>query len=203
MPIRLLDPPESALEAVRSALDRRLERKDFTTPTLRAARADELYLAAPHPVHALGLRALAEGQGLEAAELTGWRYLVQRRERTIASAELHGADPGTPEARALELNEGPFVRATETAIDDLAERPELAEATYELRLLRIPAVYVIALWLRAADGDGDLLVPIGETPPEVEAGRLYRPEELFSALQEQARRQLEFDSSPGEGSQAQ
>lgn len=201
MPLRLAVPPRGWLEAVQATLGKRVERSDLATKALRGARAEELFLAVPHPVYTLGLRALVKGEGVDAAELTGWRYLVQRGEKTVASAELHGTGAGA-DPRGLEVNEGPFVRATETAIEEVTQLPHLADATYELRLLRIPAVYVVAIWLKADDGGGgDLLVPIGATPPEVEAGRPYSPDELFAAVAEPARRQLEFDSSPTDSKQ--
>jgi hypothetical protein len=65
-------------------------------------------------------------------------------------------------------------------------------------LLKIPGAYVIAVWLKPDGGGEDLLIPIGETPPEIEPGRPYKPDELFGGLAEPARRQLEFDSSPGQ-----
>jgi hypothetical protein len=198
MPLRLAEDPTHVRETVRATLAERIDRSDVATPALRGARADDLFLAAPHPVYTLGLQAVGGGQGPDAAELTGWRYLVQRDEKTIAAAELHlaGGDAGT--ARALELNEGPFVRATEAALEDATRLPQLADAAYEFRLLKIPAVYVIALWLHAVDGGGgDVFVPIGDSPPEVDSGRAYGSEELLSSLGEQARRQLEFDSTPG------
>jgi hypothetical protein len=196
MPIRLAEPPRATLEAVQETLSKRAERSDFATRALREAPPDELALAAPHPVYTLGLRSLVEGEGLESAELTGWRYLVQRGDTTIASAEVHIGAAGA-ETRGLEVNEGPFVRATEAAIAKAEELPNVERATYELRLLRIPAVYVVALWLKTNGEGEDILIPIGETPPELETDRPYGPRELSEALAEPARRQLEFDSSPG------
>ncbi|MGH3046855.1 MAG: hypothetical protein ACRDNC_07615, partial [Gaiellaceae bacterium] len=124
------------------------------------------------------------------------RYLVQRGDATIASAEIHTDATGIASG-GLEVNEGPFVRATEAAVRKAETLPQLDRATYELRLVRIPAVYVIALWLKAEGNGEDVLIPIGETPPEVEPDRPYRPDELLGVLVEPARRQLEFDSSPG------
>jgi hypothetical protein len=196
MPIRLAEPPRAALDAVQETLSQRAERSDFATRALRDAPAGELALAAPHPVYTLGLRALVEDAGLAAAELTGWRYLVQQGDSTIASAEIHLGAAG-PDASRLEVNEGPFVRATESAIAKAEELPELERVTYELRLLKIPAVYVIALWLKAEDEGEDVLIPIGETPPEVESDRPYSLKDLQAALAEEARKQVDFDSSPG------
>jgi hypothetical protein len=197
MPIRLAVPPRGALEQLQEMLVERAERFDFATSALRDAPVDELAVTAPHPVYALGLDALVGGQGLAGAELTGWRYLLQRGDSVIASAEVHVGESGAEVSR-LEVNEGPFVRATEAAVTQAEQLPELEGGTYELRLLRIPGAYVIAVWLAGEGGGEDLLIPMGDTPSEVESGRPYKPDELFGALAEPARRQLEFDSSPGQ-----
>lgn len=197
MPIRLAEPPRTALEAVQGTLLERADRSDFVTGALRDASADDLALTAPHPVYTLGLDALVGGQGLAGAELTGWRYLVQRGDSTIASAEVYVGGTGVDVSR-LEVNEGPFVRATEAAVGRAEALPELESAAYELRLLKIPGVYLIALWLKADGGGDDLLIPIGETPPGVDADRPYKADELLGALVEPARTQLGFDSSPGQ-----
>jgi hypothetical protein len=197
MPIRLAEPPRAALEAVQGTLLERAERFDFATRALREAPAEELALAAPHPVYVLGLTALVGGQGLGGAELTGWRYLLLRGESAVASVEI-GVSGSAVDANRLEVNEGPFVRATESAIARAEELPELERATYELRLLKIPGAYVIALWLKPDEGGDDVLLPLGEAPPEVEAGRAYGADELLGVLQEPARLQVEFDSSPGQ-----
>lgn len=196
MPLRLAEPPRAALEAVQGALLERVERFDFATRALRDAPAEELALAAPHPVYTLGLAPLVGGEGLEGAELTGWRYLILRGESAIASVEI-GVSGAALDASRLEVNEGPFVRATESALGRAEQLPELERGTYELRLLRIPGAYVIALWLKPDEGGGDVLLPLGETPPEVEPDRAYGADALLDVLQEPARLQLEFDSSPG------
>jgi hypothetical protein len=53
--------------------------------------------------------------------------------------------------------------------------------------LRLPAVYLMALWLKDRSEDDDLLVPLAPTPPGVEPGRSYDESELFALLRDQAR----------------
>ena len=200
MPIRLIQPPRQAHRAVQETLSERAERSDFATRALRQAPAGELMLSAPHPVYTLRLSDLVEGKGLESAELTGWRYLVQRGDATIASAEIHTGAAGAG-AAALEVNEGPFVGATSSAVAKAEELPQVDHEVYELRLLRIPALYLVALWLNAQGDAEDVLMPIGPTPPEVESERPYGPDELLKTLDQEARKQVEFDSSPDQGRQ--
>jgi hypothetical protein len=91
-----------------------------------------------------------------------------------AAAEVQ--DP-TRAAVPAQLTEGAFVRATAEALRAAEERPEVRETTFELCLLRAPALYLVTLWLHAADRD-DLFVPLHPAPAPLEAGRPYREEEF-------------------------
>src|SRR5205814_7734225 len=74
----------------------------------------------------------------------------------------------------LGLTHGPFTGATVEALHAAERMPKVAAADYDMRLLKIPAVYLAALWLHA-DND-DILIPMGNPP----AGR---SEEHTSELQ--------------------
>jgi hypothetical protein len=80
----------------------------------------------------------------------------------------------------ITVSEGPFVEALRRAID-LVDGPAVG-VTSEVRVLRLPEVQVVALWLHQAGGPGDVLVPLAPTPKEIDAYRPYRPEELSAAL---------------------
>jgi hypothetical protein len=192
MPLRVTEPPAGVAAAVQSALRQRAERGHFRTAALARSRRSQFALTAPHEVYGLTLQNLAGGRGLEAASLLGWRYLIQSGERAIAAAEL----PSGAAVESLVLNEGPFVGATVEAITTAERLQQLEQASYALRLLKIPALYVIALWLRRDDGAEDLIIPIGQTDPAVESGRVYSGKDFTDALRNAAREQLEFDTSP-------
>ncbi|MEK8108192.1 hypothetical protein NKG94_30935 [Micromonospora sp. M12] len=63
----------------------------------------------------------------------------------------------------------------------LRKLPQLQAAGYELRLLRIPALYLMALWLHSPLAD--LLVPL-EPSPIGKEGRPMPAVEFFSDLAE-------------------
>jgi hypothetical protein len=111
----------------------------------------------------------------------GWRYLVTAGGQLVASAETTLAPDGTHEAS--QFTEGPFVAATDKAVKDVQRLPQLAAAGFELRLLRIPALYVMALWLHAPATD--LLVPLAPSPIQKD-GRPMPPAEFFTDLSELA-----------------
>ena len=110
-------------------------------------------------------------------------------DKAIASAELADQDTGSA---GFQANEGPFVESTADAIDQAERDPELADGDYEVRVLRIPALYVMALWLKDERGGADVLIPLDPTPAPLEAGRKYAPAELSSTLAEAARARLAF-----------
>ena len=101
----------------------------------------------------------------------------------MASAEL--ANSGDSDFQA---NEGPFVSATAAAIASAEQDPRLAGGDYEVRLLRIPALYFMALWLKDNRGDGDVLIPLVPIPPPFDAGHTYPPGDVLSELAAEARK---------------
>lgn len=183
MTLRTVEPSPEAIATIRSHLTDLAARPQFRHRLLAQAEPTGVALAVPHDVYTIGLDRLAEGVGIERAEVVGQRFLVLDDDRPVASAEL--ATGG-----GFESNEGPFVGATAEAIRAAESSPQLADGRYELRLLRIPGIYLVALWLRDEDGDGDVVVPLAPAPAPLEAGRHYRPEEIQPLLQQLARERL-------------
>ena len=188
MAIKLVPPPAHGLDAVRVALDdfqRRSQRSALgggammAPRELLAARRDALTASVPHPVHDLGLDALLAGADLDAAPQTGWRYLIEDGEQPVAIAEV--PDGATTAA----LRTGRFTASVQEGIR-AAERLEATRAgDHELRVLRVPALYLLALWLRRDGGDraDDTLIPLSPAPPPLVAGAAYRAADLLASLQ--------------------
>jgi hypothetical protein len=185
MALRSLALSDSALETIRAGVARLAARPEYRDRGL--GRAEGLDVAAPHDVYTVGLDALAAGGGLEAAEPVGRRVLLMRGADPVATAELD--DPEG--AGGLSANEGPFAEATARAISRVESWPEVADGDYELRVLRLPALYLMALWLKDESGDRDLVVPLDPAPAGIEAGRGYDADELLAELRERARSRLE------------
>jgi hypothetical protein len=180
--LRPADLSAAALETIRDGVARLARRPEYRSRAIGAADPETLDVAAPHDVYTLGLDALASGAGLEAAEPVGQRVLLMRAEEAVATAEL--ADPSAGEG--LSTTEGPFTESTAATIAAVESWPQVAEGDYELRLLRVPAVYLMALWLKDRSGGDDLLVPLDPAPAGLEAGRGYGVSELLGELRELA-----------------
>jgi hypothetical protein len=188
MTLRLPAMSDDSVEAARSRLSTLAGRTAFPERALGRADPRRLALALPHDVYVLGLDRLAAGAALADATVVGRRFLVLDGDTPVASAETAG-DGGE-----FQATEGPFVASTASAIARAEQDPELAKADYELRLLRIPALYFVAIWLKREAGAGDdVVIPLEPAPPGFVAGRSYAPGELLGLLTERARARLAFD----------
>lgn len=181
MPLHIPDPPSGVPDKVKTKLHEFAAGAKFSTKALKGAHADQLDLSAPHQVFTMGLDDITSGAGLAAAQPVGWRFLVMANGQLVASAETTQAPDGTNEPS--QFTEGPFVDATDKALHALRKLPELEVAGFELRLLRISALYVMALWLHAPATD--LLVPLAPSPIKKD-NKPLPPAEFFADLSELA-----------------
>jgi hypothetical protein len=200
MPVEFPTPPADADKA---AADGVLEVHRAEGPARSRARTPRdvgrgRRLAAPHPVHNLRLADLEKPGRLRDAPLTAWRYLVEDRGAAVASAEV-GVDERGAVRGFDHLNEGPFVAATRAALEAADRLPKVRDGRREARILRIPALYVMALWLKDLDGDDDVIVPMAPAPPYLEADRPYTEREFLKALARPAKERRAFSNAPEAG----
>ncbi|HEY1180625.1 MAG TPA: hypothetical protein VGF17_31090 [Phytomonospora sp.] len=182
MPLHLPEPPQVVPDKIRTKLHEFADGSKFSTKALRGARKGQLDVSTPHRVFTMGLEDVADGGGLERARPGGWRYLIEDGGQLIASAEATLAENGDFELS--QFTEGPFVAATDKAVKAVRKLPQLTAAGFELRLLRIPALYMMALWLHAAAAD--LMVPLAPSPIGKD-GKAMPATEFFSDLAEEVR----------------
>jgi hypothetical protein len=154
---------------------------DTTEPTL---------LGQPHAAYNLGLEDVAAGHLTAAAEQTAWRYLVRSGDEPVAAAEVQ-VGAGGAGAEFSSLNHGPHVASTVQTADEAASLPQVEKGNYEPRLLRIPALYVMAMWLKDLDGSNDLIIPLAPAPPFLSAGQKYSESAFAEAVAGPAQQRLE------------
>ena len=184
MALRVPEPTQASVEVVRSHLSTLAARTAFPDRALTRANPAGLALAAPHDVYFLSLSDLAAGMFLEAARAVGRRFIVMDGNKPVASAELADESTGS----GFQASEGPLVESTAAAIEVAEADPQLDDADYEVRLLRIPALYFTALWLKSEDGrTADVVIPLNPAPAPFEPGRKYAPAEIRYPLAEAAR----------------
>ena len=183
MPLKGPESSNRAREAVRSALDDFAGIPEVQLHALKGTRPDELELTAAHQVFNLDLSDLRAGSALAAIRHSGWRYLLRDGDKVVASAEtiiIDGAE------QFLEFNQGPFVASTAGALKRADKAPETQARSFEPRLLQVPALHTVALWLHS-DGEHDLLIPLDPTLAGIVANRVYPAAELLGILTDQAR----------------
>jgi hypothetical protein len=122
--------------------------------------------------------------GISATRLTGWRFLIRCADRAVAAAETML----TPDGWAFShFFEGPYIASTEHAL----RQAETMKQPYQPRLLSVPSLYMLTLWLHGdSTADGaighpaatDLLVPLAPAPPGIAAHRPHRVAELLPVL---------------------
>jgi hypothetical protein len=158
-------------------------------------RPRDLSHSQPHPVYFVPLDQLVKGKLLGAAKQTSWRYLLVYRKTAVAEAELSARQQGgkggaAKELEFLGLTHGPFTSATIEALTAAEKLPAVVKADYELRLLKVPSVYLVALWLHGASDD--ILVPMGDPPGGLKKNRAYTEGQVVKALGEIAAKTKRF-----------
>lgn len=170
MPLRVPAPPAEAADAVHTTFQAFADSGTFRFQALRNATGP-LQLTQPHQVFTLGLADLVAGRGLDAAKPSGWRYLVQEGDDALAAADTVATGSGDGYVFSA-FNEGRFVTSTAEAIQAAQAIPEVSRGDFELRLLHVPGLHVMALWLHDIAGNaGDLLVPLEPSPVDTPTGQ--------------------------------
>ncbi|WP_055563199.1 hypothetical protein [Streptomyces atriruber] len=180
MPLHVPPAPAPALRSVLAALGSPTAVSEARTPSLRTAQgpaSPEL----PLPVHVLDH---ITPQGTSPTRLAGWRFLIRCAERSVAAADTIL----TPDGWAFShFFEGPYISSTERALRHAEAMPMPCQP----RLLSVPELYMLTLWLhRDCTDDGaegslaatDLLVPLAPAPPGIAAHRPHRVAELLPML---------------------
>ncbi|WP_089105609.1 hypothetical protein [Streptomyces hyaluromycini] len=180
MPLQVPPAPAPALRSVLTALGSPTAVREARTPSLRTAQGPatpEL----PLPVHVMDR---ITPEGVSATRLAGWRFLIRCGDRAVAAADTML----TPDGWAFShFFEGPYITSTERAL----HQAEALQQTYQPRLLSLPGLYMLTLWLHGdctADGaEGhpaatDLLVPLAPAPPGIAAHRPHLVAELLPVL---------------------
>ncbi|WP_055491470.1 hypothetical protein [Streptomyces sp. TP-A0356] len=172
--------PAPALRSVLTALGSPTAVREAPTPSLRTAQGP-VTPELPLPVHVLDRITPAGGW---ATRLAGWRFLIRCGDRAVAAADTMLTPDGWAFSRFFE---GPYVAATERAV----QQAETMTESYQARLLSVPELYMLTLWLHGdttadgATGDPaatDLLVPLAPAPPGIAAHRPHRVADLLPVL---------------------
>ncbi|MDF3299654.1 hypothetical protein [Streptomyces tropicalis] len=180
MPLHVPPAPAPALRSVLTALGSPTAVREARTPALRAAQGP-VTPELPLPVHVLDR---ITPEGISATRLAGWRFLIRSGGHAVAAADTMLTADGWAFSHFFE---GPYVASTEHALRQAEAMPQ----PYQPRLLSVPGLYMLTLWLHdnlADDGAGghpvatDILVPLAPAPPGIAAHRPLGVAELLPVL---------------------
>ncbi|MEU6488510.1 hypothetical protein [Streptomyces sp. NPDC046887] len=190
MPLQVSPAPAPALRSVLTALGSPVVRSAHT-PALRSVQGP-LSPELPLPVHVLDVRdaptatgsARPARAGAPRTRLAGWRFHIRGGDRVVAAADALPSADGWTVSRFFE---GPYLASTERAL----RQAETMAGRYQPRLLSVPELYMLTLWLHGNAGadpaEGtpaptDLLVPLAPAPPGIASHLPYRVAELLPVM---------------------
>ncbi|MEV6105291.1 hypothetical protein AB0M28_11335 [Streptomyces sp. NPDC051940] len=181
MPLLAPPAPAPALRSILTALASPTAVRGSRTPALIRHQGP---VSPEHPLPVHIMDGVSAAGGPPCTRLGGWRFQLRGRDQLVAAAEA-GL---TPDGWAFShFVEGPYVTSTERALRQVESLPALFQA----RLLSIPELYMLTLWLHAdtaSDGltgrpaPDDLLVPLAPAPPGIAAHRPHRVADLLPVL---------------------
>lgn len=181
MPLHVPPAPAPALRSVLAALGSPTAVREARTPALRSAQGP---LSPEHPLPVHVLDGSGPGGLAPTTRLAAWRFQIRGAERAIAAADTMLTPDGWTFSHFFE---GPYIASTELAL----RQAEAVSTHYQPRLLSIPELYMLALWLHedteadASTGSpapADLLVPLAPAPPGIAAHRPHQVADLLPVI---------------------
>ncbi len=181
MPLHVPPAPAPALRSVLAALGSPTAVREARTSALRSVQGP-LSPELPLPVHVLD-RIAPTGEA-PLTRLAAWRFLIRSEGRAVAAADTVLTPDGWTFSHFFE---GPYLASTELAV----RQAEASATGWQARLLSIPELYMLTLWLHgdteADPADGvlaptDVLVPLAPAPPGIAAHRPHRVADLLPVI---------------------
>ncbi|ARF71391.1 hypothetical protein RM717_11040 [Streptomyces griseus] len=187
MPLHVPSAPAPALRSVLAALGSPTAVREARTSALRSVQGP-LSPELPLPVHVLDR--IAPTGTVPRTRLAAWRFLIRSEGRAIAAADTMLTPDGWSFSHFFE---GPYLASTELAV----RQAESSPTAYRARLLSIPELYMLTLWLHDDTGDyasgtsdasggvlapADVLVPLAPAPPGIAAHRPHRVADLLPVM---------------------
>lgn len=178
MPLHIPAAPAAAERSVRAALHSAAPRSSHPLHLNRVT----LTPALPLPVYRL--MPTTSPDELPRTQLTAWRFLLERGGRAVGAAEVMLTADGWAFSH---FSEGPYIASTERAV----RRAESLPGSRQPRLLSVPELYMLTLWLHADTGEAlpggspapqDVLIPMAPAPPGIAADEVIHVSSLVPLL---------------------
>ena len=190
MPITLTPSPSGFNQALRRAVGEVSRAGTLKFAALGGAAAGPAP-SAQHRVYTMTLGEVASGEHVKPARPVSWRAFLVQAQTPVAVAEVVESAGGQLATEAS-ITEGPLVEAATEAIEVAEHSNLVATGNFELRVLHVPAIYVLAIWLH---GSQELFIPIRGTG--LKPRQVYQEGDFFSAIQPAAKAQFAQSQTKG------
>jgi hypothetical protein len=205
MPLHLPSSPSNARDLIAQAISRLSMAGGAADAVAAVEDPSRLNAALQHQVYTLGATDIAQGRNLSQARLVAWRFLIQYGQKTIAAVEFSCNSQGG-NLRFSSLDTGLFAQATRDAAAQAEALDVVKNGEYEFRVLRVPSVYVMAVWLKNLQGRDDVVIPIDPARKTVggpaTGGGIPLPQsstDFVKAMRDPAKSSLAFFNAPDPG----
>jgi hypothetical protein len=180
MPIKCVSAPAASTEKFRDWVS---QRKPRGKVLLRGNKPEENL---PHKVFHVSLDDIASEKGFANANQVSWRHIHTDSSGHHYAVEIRlGASKDKHHFQ--EVHHGLMVDELKALITALEDMEELKGEEYELAYLRIFAIKISALWLRAAERDNDYFIPLSPCFYGLIPGKLYAVPEFLEKAKEAVR----------------
>jgi hypothetical protein len=154
---------------------------------------EEAELTLPHPVYVMGLEELEAGNQ-PSEEINFVRVLEMAKDKLQAYYDISLSDEA-PEVHQM-AGPGQNLELFDRGLAVALRRIEKSKEEVELRQLRIPGLYVDAIWLHYEDPEKDLLIPL-RAPGLLEPFSVIPLAEALRALRDPAAERRKMDDTMG------
>lgn len=202
MPLETPQPPVEVNQSLREGLQRLPARNKHAFATAMGGGAVPT-ISNPHHVFTMTPQQIASGVSLDAAKPTAWRYLLSQPTQDLAGGSAGGSAVATAEVadqeggpRFSNMQHGWIANATQRAIAVAQKLPEVTTGSFELRMLRLPPLYLDAIWLKNNAAGNDLVIPIASLSKQLVPYQPYSADDFLARIRDLAAQKLGFDNAP-------
>jgi hypothetical protein len=200
MAVTVATPPDQSLQVLTATVQNwmtHLTSAPHTENTgISFAGPDGIHVHLPHRVYTMSLTDLAQGRTLAAASPVAWRYVLTDGDSAAIAEIAQMPQPNGTQIPAFSMiNRGPFVASLIQTVDAVAKNSTVVTSNFEVAVIHIPALYVMALWLQARAPGGGSVVPLAPAPGVLNAGQSYTEHAFIQALVPMAQRSLQQGGS--------
>ncbi|MBA4148855.1 MAG: hypothetical protein H0X66_12135 [Verrucomicrobia bacterium] len=147
---------------------------------LHYVTVEKLRISEPDTSYFVRLDELISGRLCAAAQLNSWRFLLSNGDEVIGEVELNANEKRGKLMEFVAIHQTHFSAASVQALKK-AEKLTKENGQYEVRQLKIPSVYLVAIWFHSETDD--LIVPLPPAPNGIEAFQFYSEQSLINLLQ--------------------